>query len=285
MRLFIVALLVCCFSAPAIGATATADQFNADLSSLEDRFFMHEYSNETPDQRLDRLDQLVFGRVRQGPTDERMTSLLLAVPNVQAQSVQTSTQSTPQAAPALEAERPQVASSPPPPATVPESQSSPVAANAQPAQSNNGASVDYYPSVTALEQEIAHKTEQTLPLPQRLAKLETIAFGKPSTSNDLSKRVDRLKEYVSQKNGGNENYLTSSNAVGMGADETGLVAEVSSMEQQVFGQTYGRDDLSNRITRLEKNLLPKQPSTDVHTDYSACRQTDGGSGFDEDGTI
>jgi hypothetical protein len=111
-----------------------------------------------------------------------------------------------------------------------------------------------------LEEQIAHKTEILLPVQQRLARLETIAFGKPSTLNDLSARVDLLKQYVSRKNGGNENYLTTSNAVSWPSADTGLNAEVSSMEEQVFGKTYGRDSLSSRLTRLERDVLPQQPS-------------------------
>jgi hypothetical protein len=85
MRLVIVASIVCCFgvSAPVEGSKL----FDADLSSLEDRFFFHDYSGDTADERLDRLDQLVFGRVRSGTAEKRLTSLLLTVPNVEAKSV------------------------------------------------------------------------------------------------------------------------------------------------------------------------------------------------------
>ncbi len=241
MRLVIVASILCCFgvSAPAEGTKL----FDADLSSLEDRFFFHEYPGDSDDQRLDRLDQLVFGRVRSGSAEKRLTSLLLTVPNVEAKSVQ-STATSPQAgATPFKSEKPELDTSAP-------SQPSPAATD----QSN-----DYYPTVTALEEQIAHKTEILLPVQQRLARLETIAFGKPSTSNDLSARVDKLKEYVSSKNGGNENYLTNSNAVSWPSADSGLNAEVSSMEQQVFGQTYGRDSLSSRLTRLERDVLPQQP--------------------------
>lgn len=238
MRLVIIASIVFCFgiSAP----SETSKLFDADLSSLEGKFFFHEYSGDTDSERLDRLDQLVFGHVRQGSAEKRMTSLLLAVPDIEAKSVQpTATSIQPGAAP-LESEKPQLDTTPSPAPAADESN-------------------DYYPTVTALEEQIAHKTQQLLPVQQRLAALETIAFGKPSTLKDLSKRVDLLKQYVRRKNGGNEEYLTSSNAVAWPSADTGLNAEVSSMETEVFGKTYGRDSLSSRLTRLERSVLPQQP--------------------------
>ncbi|MBS2005484.1 MAG: hypothetical protein JST01_00495 [Cyanobacteria bacterium SZAS TMP-1] len=240
MRLIMVASLVCSFAVTAPGPGS--QQFNADLSSLEDRFFCHEYTSDTPDQRLDRLDQMVFGRVRSGSVDKRLTSLLLSVPNVEAQSVQPNASTPQQDAAPLKSESPQLDTT-----QIPQSSPAPDPSN------------DYYPTVTALEEQIAHKTEVLLPVQERLARLETIAFGKPSTSNDLSARVDRLKQYVSRQNGGNEDYLTTSNAVSMPSTDTGLNAEVSLMEREVFGKTYGRDSLSGRLTRLEQAVLPQQP--------------------------
>jgi hypothetical protein len=241
MRLLCIATIICLILGSSGSAFAASQgQYSADLSTLETRFFLHTYPDDTVSQRLDRLDKLVFGRVRQGSDQKRMTSLLLDLPNESSAEPSTSSgeQTTPNSA-LLQPEHP-------------------VATENPQVQSDSGQSVDYYPTVTALEEQIAGKTETALPVQQRLAKLETIAFGKPSTSGDLAKRVDLLKQYVSSKHGGNENYLASSKAVGWTNGSSGLEAEVSSMEQEVFGKTYGRDNLSSRLTRLEKNVLPQQ---------------------------
>jgi hypothetical protein len=215
-------------------------QLDADLSTLETRFFEHTYTSDTVSQRLDRLDKLVFGRVRQGSDDARMTSLLMDVPNASAQ--------------------PDASAAPPAtPNTKPLQSEQPVAAANPDAAADSGQSVDYYPTVTALEEKITGKSDAGLPVQQRLANLEKIAFGKPSTSNDLSQRVDLLKQYVRSKYGGDENYLASPNAVTSNIRGSGLDAEVSSMEQEVFGKTYKRDNLPGRLSRLEKNVLPHQP--------------------------
>jgi len=255
MRLVLVSSIICCFSvsAPIEGSKL----FDADLTSLEDRFFFHEYPNDTDDERLDRLDQMVFGRVRSGSAEKRLTSLLLTVPNVESQSVQANGTGTQQSAAPFKSETPELDTSQPPASTQDTDQGS-TQDPTQDSSQNPDPSNDYYPTVTALEEQIAHKTDVLLPVQQRLARLETIAFGKPSTSNDLSARVDRLKKYVSEKNGGNENYLTTSNAVSWPSADTGLNAEVGSMEQTVFGKTYGRDCLSSRLTRLEQDVLPQQ---------------------------
>jgi hypothetical protein len=238
MRILIAALLITT-SLPAFAADKNS--INADLTSLENRFFMHAYSSDTVDERLDRLDKLVYGRVRQGTDQDRISSLLLSVPNVQSQSVATSTSSSQPGSTTLEPEHPQTAMPGPAPSRA----------------SSSGQTVDYYPTVTALEKKIEGTTNISLPVQDRLAKLETVAFGKPSTSDDLSKRVDHLKEYA-RKKFGSDDYLTSTNAVGFNSGDAGLTAEVTSMEQEVFGTTYGRDDLNSRLARLEHAVLPQR---------------------------
>src|ERR1700729_934007 len=196
---------------------ANGDQFGADLSTLESRFFLHTYPDETVDERLDRLDKLVFGRIRHGSDQARMTSLLMDVPNAPSEQSTASTPPTASTAPtASTLSNPTPAEKAPSNQTTPDSPplqpEQPVAIANSPVQSDSTQSTDYYPTVTALEERITAKTETALPVQQRLAQLETVAFGKPSTSNDLSERVDQLKQYVRSKYGGDESYLASSNA-------------------------------------------------------------------------
>jgi hypothetical protein len=230
------------------------DGYNSDISSLEMRFFFHTYAGESDNERLDRLDQLVFGHTRQGSEQERISRLMLAVPNVQSTVGQQAT-STPTTTDPLEAERPMLAAVPPP---VPPSNPPPTSTPSQPPQTQS--TREPYPAVSALEEQILGTSEPNLPLPQRLANMETKAFGKPSTSTDLGARVDLLKQYIAKKNGGREDYLTSSNAVGWAPGNESLEGQVASMEKEVYGVTYARDRLSSRLDRLEKTLLPNQPA-------------------------
>src|SRR5262249_55194263 len=51
-----------------------------------------------------------------------------------------------------------------------------------------------YPAVSAIEKKLFSREFAQEPVKQRLARLETKVFGKPSTSDDLLERVDRLKQ-------------------------------------------------------------------------------------------
>ena len=99
----------------------TNGTFDSELSSLEFKIFQHECPNDTIEKRLNRLEKYVFGSSRSGSIDERITSLLLAIPNLSSRS-----------------EHQSVSQRPP-------------LANEQP---------DYYPTVTALEDHINGKTSQ-----------------------------------------------------------------------------------------------------------------------------
>lgn len=56
-----------------------------------------------------------------------------------------------------------------------------------------------YPHVTALENEILGRSFDGQLLPDRLSRMETKAFGKPSKSTDLSQRTDALEKYAEKK--------------------------------------------------------------------------------------
>jgi len=208
----------------------------AQLSTLENRFFFHQYTNESDDKRLDRLERLIFGHARSGSQQDRLNSLRIAIPAEDSPSTAGSS-------------RTDSANSSPSDTTTEQRRQSTV-----PSDPN----VDYYPTVTALEEEIESATYKTLPIQERLAQLETKAFGKPSDSNDLSKRVDLLKEYVAQKGSKTEDYLSSSPPT-FNSERPGMNQQIASLEKVVLGKTYDRDGLVSRINRLEKTIFPKQP--------------------------
>ncbi|HEY9784192.1 MAG TPA: hypothetical protein V6D17_02245, partial [Candidatus Obscuribacterales bacterium] len=52
---------------------------HADLAELENKFFFHEYKNETADARLERLEKLVFGEAGSGSESARLQRLKAAV--------------------------------------------------------------------------------------------------------------------------------------------------------------------------------------------------------------
>ena len=231
-----------------------------DLSTLEKRLFVEEYPSQTTDQRLARLEKFVFGSTRTGSDSERLTSLLLAVPDL-SQTADADDASAP--APAASASP---ATNSAPAASIPESntaQQDPAAINPSPNQGDL-ASIDYYPTVTALEEKILGHNDRTASLSNRLSALETKAFGKPGDSGkDFATRVDRLKRYVANKYG-SDDYLSSpepavSARSNVPIDSLNVSSQITMLEKSVFAKTYVRDGIISRLDRLEKAVYPQQP--------------------------
>ncbi|HEY9776537.1 MAG TPA: hypothetical protein V6C81_22435 [Planktothrix sp.] len=78
----------------------------------------------------------------------------------------------------------------------PEGGSAAATTNADPGGSSGGTD---YPRVDALEKAILGQTYLTEPLGERLSRMETTAFGKPSGSDDLGDRTDALQKYADKK--------------------------------------------------------------------------------------
>lgn len=161
--------------APASFAVAEND---SNLLKLEEKFFQHTYPKESIDARLDRIEKMVFGEAKDGDDAARLSALVQAVPNLNSGS---------DSAPAQTARGSGSSSGnsggrPPAPTQVAEEEES------EPAPIGN------YPAVDAIERKAFNgKTYSQEPVNQRLARLETKYFGKPSTSTDLTDRTDRLK--------------------------------------------------------------------------------------------
>lgn len=157
------------------------NQTDQDILKLEDKFFHTTYPKEPMDARLDRLEKMVFGEAKAGNEADRLTTLLGAVPNLDN--------------PGDVDQTPRTASS---------SRSvSPGQQRTQPAGRGDDADEDdtetpapigQYPAVSAIERKVMGKEFAQEPVGQRLARLETKVFGKPSTISDLTERTDRLKE-------------------------------------------------------------------------------------------
>ncbi len=226
----------------------------SDVSALEMRFFAHNYSTETLDKRLDRLDNFVFGVRRTGSDQERIAALVNTVPDLLESSVKTPDQSTSQS----------------------DKTSNSIAGgdNSQSDENNKADNVPpgNYPTVTSLEQQILGQTYENTPVQQRLARLETKVFGKPSQADDLSGRVDSLEQYLNSQNTQRQAYTTPQqvptkwNSQSSGLTQPvgltqplGLTQQVSNLEMRILGEVHRKDKLTSRLSRLEKKVFPHQP--------------------------
>jgi hypothetical protein len=169
---------LCCVNAT-FAAGATGDFTSGESSNvvkLENKLFNHAYDKDTPQHRVERLEQSVFGETKDGAFGDRVTALLQAVPN-------------------LDTPAPSAA-----PKTTADAQTGKHHRSTQETKPESGSDDDTmsmpgnYPAVSAIEKKIFGQAHDADPVGQRLARLETQVFGKPSASTDLSDRVDRLKQ-------------------------------------------------------------------------------------------
>ncbi len=222
-----------------------------DLGPLELKFFAHQYDRESPTERLDRLEKLVFGSVQTGSIEQRVAKIS-----------QTIDVSTP--------EKTVVPSS---------SKERAIGIPAKSAESRNqvdNATADY-PRVSELERSLLGRTYVGEPVRQRLSRLETKAYGAPSRSDDLAVRVDKLTSYagVYGMQSGDSTGTTSESLHGLAgfdsapqARSSGMLERVSAMELKVFGHVNSNRALVRRIKDLESSVLGSaadKPSEDMTT--------------------
>ena len=153
----------------------------SQLDKIENKIFQHNYPKDTTAVRLERLENTVFGENKKGSTSERVAALVTAVPNLD----------NPPPASTISSETPALDNAA-------DTNSANKRAAAKPKQTgsedDNGDGVGNYPAVTAMETKLLGKDYAKEPIKDRLARLEKKALGSVSTSDDLSERVDRLKE-------------------------------------------------------------------------------------------
>jgi hypothetical protein len=235
-----------------VNASQSAGSTVSDsLSKLEDKFFEHDYRGDSDQVRLNRLEKFVFGDAQTGPVQARINSLSTV---------------------ASEFKAPKKTATPPATSTA--------AANTKVGTSGKSAgypSFAYanYPRVVELEKHMLGNTYPNDALPDRLARLETKAFGKPSTSTDLADRVDQLDQYADRHDIYHERTATdelsalspisiASRAAaaaenpfitgGSGPDDP--KDRIAVMENMVFGHVYPNRPEEERLERLEKKLVP-----------------------------
>ncbi len=160
------------FSARIPAFAALSDDPN--LTKLEQKFFQHTYPKEGNEERLDRLEKMIFGEAKDGNERERLDNLVGAVPSLNAPSNDESGGSGSGSSGSRGG-------------------GSNVASDNEPSKPQRVDGESKYPAVTAMEQKILGKDYVSEPVAQRLARLETKVFGKPSNIEDLTDRMDRLK--------------------------------------------------------------------------------------------
>jgi len=180
-QLYIFALAQIVSIAPALASVSSASLAASDkqeLSVLETKFFTHEDVNRTLDERLDKIESLVFGAKMQGSFHERLTRIADTCSREQA--------------PAYKPEPPRLSQP-----------AKPAALAHQPAR------VQTFPALTSYEidedQPDARPTvyfhhaaavRQTVTVVDRIEWLEMSLFGRKDCAGKIQKRVAKLENCV-----------------------------------------------------------------------------------------
>ncbi|MBS2006741.1 MAG: hypothetical protein JST01_06865 [Cyanobacteria bacterium SZAS TMP-1] len=166
------------------------------LAKLEVKFFKHTYPKDDDGTRLERLEKMIFGEAKTGDDAERLKNLAATVPNLNDLPAD------------ADAPAPETASSEPAPNVSNRSSGKRAASGSRPSSTPSSADGEAdgpvatkvlageskYPAVTALEQHLFNRDYASEAVGDRLNRLETKVFGRPSRFTDLSERVDALKE-------------------------------------------------------------------------------------------
>ncbi len=216
-----------------------------DLNSLEMHFFEHTYPQDTTEDRLTRLEKLVFGEARSGDNQSRLQQLVSALPAPEPSDPASMSQSG---------------------SNQSSQNSSNTSANAANSTSDSNGddapdttSGTDYPRVTELETALLGKTYQAEPIKHRLDQLELKIFGKTHSTEDLADRVDRIAQYADKKFNGKQSSAFSQSEPVNGSVEQ----KVSWLESQIEGQTFPQKPMIERLRPLEQAMFPTDP-TDIH---------------------
>ena len=240
--------------------------YDDKLNQLENKLFQHNYAKDNTEDRLNRLETLIFGVNQTGTIDSRVAALVKAMPNLD--------NSLP---PASASEKPaqegqDIAGG---------TKSAPTSAtsrDSQPGEQNltnnseasNLPEQSKYPAVTAMETKLLGKDYANEPITNRLSRLEKKVLGKASTSDDLSDRVDRLKQAtgidLAHKSGGPGDWLEEDE------DESLMHQPLSSMGGIGPSNNFGNTDIYQDMQKssgmsgsssdfpLSSPYFPDQPS-------------------------
>lgn len=227
-----------------------ASPYSATIGKIENVLFGYQYSNETDETRLSRIETSVYGNQNSGSLQNRMDKLKNDLSTDHIGQEITPVEDTFQE----EIEEDIIA----------------------------GDSNIQYPAVDELEMNIFKQTFPKKDIKQRISALEEKAFGK-SYNDDLANRVDRLKAEIRPQSFMHNNIAQSSNAF---FDENDVIplekdyyldryespnrfdydaynaahrptkkANINSIENKILKRTYQNDSMEDRLSRLESAMF------------------------------
>ncbi len=225
--------------------TARAD----NLSQFEQRFFLQSFENEPRQQRVERLEQQVFGQIQTGSLTERENHLLGSLQAAQGKLP------VPGEKP-VQADEPEIPTYTPPP---------------QPARRPDATN---YPTVVALEQRVLGQAFSHEDISQRLNRLEMRAFNRTFEDKALIDRVDQLlsrypdaqsqapavaaAETYTQTPPGSDWTPRPEESTSLAGSSRDVYIKIDELERSVFGQSYPSHLVTERLDALEDQVLGRR---------------------------
>ncbi len=234
-----------------VSSAATSSAYDDKLSQLENKLFQHNYAKDSTDDRLNRLEKLIFGENQNGTIDNRVSALVKAVPNLESGAPPIS-ENTPTSNGTKEA------------GTMQDGQMQAGGASPAPTNPTGTSKADAedvedqskYPAVTAMETKLLGKDYASEPIKDRLARLEKKVLGKASTSDDLSDRVDRLKQAtgidLARKPGSPSDWIEEDQ------DESMMREPLGSITDMTGNNNFGNRDIYQDMQKSAN--IPSNPS-------------------------
>ena len=205
------------------------------LSKIENDLWGFEYSNDTENDRISRIEKNVFGQTNTSETLEKRVEKINRALGIESQK---------------------------------EAQSS---AGELMQEEVEGVS---YPQIDQLELKLFSKVYDKENIYKRIERLEKKIFGSPQ-EGDLAARTDKLKGYLNidtapktvySREDTMQSYQNPSRAYD-GYNEydsynADMGIQISGLENSLFGKTFSQDPTALRLNRLERKIFQRDFSTD-----------------------
>lgn len=263
-KLFITFLFIILFS----NTTFAQSKISSELSRIENNLFGIEYTKQSDNERLSRIEEQVYGEAKSGSVKSRLSALSNDVAtNLMGQEIKPKRDTFDEDEDYFEKQK---------------------IAQSEEYKEPDNPKIDY-PIVNELEEQIFGKTYKNQDINTRLSKLEKEVFRK-TYEDALSERVDRLKEKVAYNPRKNEfeeqnyhyneqdNYF-SPDTLAQNSNDTyfhsqkgdevdrkiadrDFRSKLNKLEKNVFKQSFSNDTIDNRLNRLESTIFHSNFSKD-----------------------
>ena len=215
-----------------LGTAFSKESTTDTLTKIENSILGTSYSDQKPEPRLGRLEKLVYGKTKNGKTQDRLNELAKDL------NADVIGQETTPSSDTFLTEEDEITDS----------------------------SVDY-PVVDDIEKKLNIKTSATKSLHSRLVTIEKQLFNNVYDTDDFYTRVERIKGKVYKGTNiiaqtDEDDYASYENDNGFDLDKIlkgrysgNINSKLTKLERKVFDTTYSNQNTPDRLTRLEREIF------------------------------